>query len=598
MKHIYKVLTALFILVAGISDVSAQSCNASYTFSTAGNTANFTDASTTSSGSIVSWTWNFGDGNFDNVQNPSHTYTWPGQYVVTLNIATNTFCFDSYTDTVIVNGGCTASYTYSVDTTNGQVNFQAAPVAFNLNYSWDFGDSTTGTGAFVSNTYAPGTYNVCLIVADNAGFCADTICDTVMVTGSCNASFTYTVDTTNGQVNFQADPLSFNYSYSWDFGDSTTGTGPFASHFYASGSYLVCLMISDPSGFCTDTICDTVMVTGSCNANFTYSVDTTSGDVSFQAQPLGPNFSYVWDFGDSTTGSGPAPVHTYAASGTYYVCLTVLDSAGFCNDTICDSVVVYIAPVTCPSSFTASDQGNGNAFFQAQPFSFGGTYDWDFGDGNLGQGFVTAHQYAMPGTYYVCLIYTNAAGTCSSTFCDSVTVAADPSCPLTFNYFANELDVSFFANPFTFNNNAVYSWTFGDSNTGTGQNITHTYAAPGTYYVCVNLTDQFNGCNETFCDSVTVTLSGIEEYGAAINLNSYPNPFASSTFIEYMLPNTMNVEIAVFDLLGNKVEVIANENQGAGFHRIEWNAEKLSKGAYLLKVTSASGTAGRLLIKN
>ena len=518
MKHLYKGITFLVLLLAGSFNAQAQ-CTSGFSYTTAGNTVTFTDTSSSSFGNIISWNWDFGDGNFDNIQNPVHSYAIGGQYIVTLGIFTNSFCFDSFTDTITVSGGCTASYTYSVDTTSGGVSFQAAPLSFNLAYSWDFGDSTTGTGAFTNHYYAPGTYNVCLMIADTAGFCSDTICDTVVVSGSCNASFTY-------------------------------------------------------------------------------AVDTTSGDVAFQANPLGPNFSYIWDFGDTTSGTGPTPTHTYAVSGTYYVCLAVLDSAGFCNDTICDSVVVYIAPVTCPSSFTVNDQGGGNIFFTAQPFSFGGIYDWDFGDGNLGQGFVANNQYAAPGTYYVCLTYTNAAGTCSSMFCDSVAVTVDTTCALTFDHFATDLDVSFFANPFTFNNNVTYTWNFGDTNTGTGQNTTHTYAQPGSYYVCVNMIDQFNNCNETYCDTVVVTANGIEEYASAINLNSYPNPFSTSTFIEFTLTNSTDVEIAVFDLLGNKVDVISGGKQSAGQHRVEWNAEGLSKGAYLLKVTSSAGTAGRLLIKN
>ena len=511
----YKVFILLFALTAGYN-ANAQ-CTAGFSYTTAGNTATFTDTSSTSFGNIISWTWDFGDGNFDNVQNPVHSYTIGGQYIVTLNIFTNSFCFDSFIDTVTVTGGCTASYTYSVDTTNGGVNFQAAPLSLDLSYMWDFGDNTTGTGAFTNHYYAPGTYNVCLMIADTAGFCSDTICDTVVVSGSCNASFNY-------------------------------------------------------------------------------AVDTTSGDVVFQAQPMGPNFSYTWDFGDSNTGTGPAPTHTYAAPGTYYVCLAVLDSAGFCNDTICDSVVVNIVPPSCPSSFTYSDQGNGNVFFTADPFDFGATYDWDFGDGNLAQGFVTTNQYASPGAYYVCLTYTSA--TCSSSFCDTVHVMGDTTCALTFTYFANDLDVNFFANPLTFNNNATYAWDFGDANTGTGQNPTHSYGAEGTYTVCVTMVDQFNGCNETFCDTVTVVYSSVDELASSMKLNSYPNPFNASTFIEYMLGNSTNIEVAVFDLIGNKVAVIVNESQAAGSHRIEWNAEGLSKGAYLLRVTTPSGTAGRLLIKN
>jgi PKD repeat protein len=56
----------------------------------------FTDASTSQTNPIDSWTWDFGDGNTSTDQNPSHTYATPGQYEVCLTItnlcSSNTFC--------------------------------------------------------------------------------------------------------------------------------------------------------------------------------------------------------------------------------------------------------------------------------------------------------------------------------------------------------------------------------------------------------------------------------------------------------------------------------------------------------------------------
>lgn len=68
----------------------------------AGDTVNFTDQSTVSSGSISSWTWDFGDGNNAGTANPTHSYANPGTYNVCLYIATNVPCYDTICSEYVV----------------------------------------------------------------------------------------------------------------------------------------------------------------------------------------------------------------------------------------------------------------------------------------------------------------------------------------------------------------------------------------------------------------------------------------------------------------------------------------------------------------
>ena len=54
-----------------------------------------------------SWSWDFGDGNSSNIQNPTHIYNAPGNYLVTLTLwddsySDSSLCIDSWTDTVYV----------------------------------------------------------------------------------------------------------------------------------------------------------------------------------------------------------------------------------------------------------------------------------------------------------------------------------------------------------------------------------------------------------------------------------------------------------------------------------------------------------------
>jgi PKD repeat protein len=76
--------------------------SADFTFNTADQTATFTDSSSDNDGTVVSWSWNFGDGTSASIQNPSHTYDVAGDYQVTLEVTDDDGATDSATQTVTV----------------------------------------------------------------------------------------------------------------------------------------------------------------------------------------------------------------------------------------------------------------------------------------------------------------------------------------------------------------------------------------------------------------------------------------------------------------------------------------------------------------
>ena len=77
---------------------------------------------------------------------------------------------------------------------------------------------------------------------------------------------------------------------------------------------------------------------------------------------------------------------------------------------------------------------------------------------------------------------------------------------------------------------------------------------------------------------------------------NYPNPFNPTTSIEFSLPVTADVELIIFNILGQKVSTLINEQQSAGYHSVMWNADdsngiKLSSGIYFYML-KASGIDG------
>ena len=132
------------------------------------------------------------------------------------------------------------------------------------------------------------------------------------------------------------DPDGTIISYLWDFGDGSSAAGSLVTHNYASGGqYMVTLTVYDNAG-------SRSIYSLSVGVAFpqppvpVLTASPLSGTVpltvSFSGQqsydPDGSIALYAWNFGDGTSSQGPMVSHTYRASGTYSVTLTVTDSQG------------------------------------------------------------------------------------------------------------------------------------------------------------------------------------------------------------------------------------------------------------------------------
>lgn len=70
---------------------------------------------------------------------------------------------------------------------------------------------------------------------------------------------------------------------------------------------------------------------------------------------------------------------------------------------------------------------------------------------------------------------------------------------------------------------------------------------------------------------------------------NYPNPFNSSTQISYSIAEDAFVTLKVYDMLGNEVAVLVNTNHIAGNYTAEFNAQSLSSGIYIYRITAMNG---------
>ncbi|MFL5764633.1 MAG: PKD domain-containing protein [Bacteroidia bacterium] len=339
----------------------------------------------------------------------------------------------------------------------------------------------------------------------------------------CTANF-FATDS-SGTTVFINTSTGSGLTSTWNFGDGSTGTssGDTFHTYGASGVYYACLTVTDFSGTCTASFCDTVSVnygtSGGCLGivNPYYTWNETTGTIDFYNTPstTATGQVYHWDFGDGTISSTVGNTsHTYPYNGNYWVCLTVYETGtGTDSCQFCDNISVSSIPAPCYAYFGDSISGATVDFHNASSTPSGPlTYAWNFGDGSTSTAANPSHYYSTPGTYTVCLSIANFLGTCSDTFCDTITISTGSSgvCLgiVNANYTAvDSVGYGVFSNTPTGASGQVYYWDFGDgTNSSAMGNTTHYYSSPGTYLVCLTVYGYSGSTNDScqYCNYITI----------------------------------------------------------------------------------------------
>lgn len=289
-------------------------------------------------------------------------------------------------------------------------------------------------------------------------------------------------------------------SYSWSFGDGSTGSGASPAHTYARpGKYSVKLTVAD-NGAAQASLTTTVTVDAPPLPNTSWKQYDGKLTIIFSAggstDPDGYIASYRWDFGDGTSGTGRDIGHGYAAPGDYNASLTATDNFG--NTTTKSFVVTVAPPNQLPVARLAAAQVPNSLAIQfdgsasSDPDGTIAAWNWDFGDGTTGAGPRPLHSYAAAGKYAVKLTVTDsAAKPAQASASYAATVVAPPVPVPTWRQFEDQPIIIFNGSGSTSSLGHVvgYAWNFGDGSTGAGSDTSHGYAAPGDYTVTLTVAD-------------------------------------------------------------------------------------------------------------
>jgi len=464
--------------------------------------------------SVVSYSWDFGDGGTSTLKNPTHTYNSAGNYNIQLTVTTQTGCVQTINIPNGVTTGTkpTANFSFAPNAACASMPVQFTDLSITtpgaaVRWRWDFGDGISTNSQNPKHIYQDtGTLTVRLIVFNND--CADIISKTITVVPPV-AKFGYKVDCSNRlNVTFSDSSLANvvygPITYQWDFGDGGSSVLKNPNHSYASlGAYTVKLTVTN--GVCSYPVSKTITLINE-PADFTINKNPVCKNEPFTLSAITSNPAnikdYTWTIDTVTFGNTTRSLdYRIPNYGTYNVALTIKDINGCTSTKAVPNYLTVSGPVAKFSSGPGaciSKQINFNDLSTSTSGSPISQWTWNFGDGTV-QSFTSApfsHSYLQSGSYSVSLVVKDNANCTDKYSLGNAVLITDPKA-------AFRADTSYCPMaPLQFIDTSSglglnYTWDFGDGGNSALQNPTHSYpSAIKSYTVKLTIKDTV-GCEDS-----------------------------------------------------------------------------------------------------
>ncbi len=193
-----------------------------------------------------------------------------------------------------------------------------------------------------------------------------------------------------------------------------------------------------------------------------------------------------------------------------------------------------------------------------------------------------------------------------------------------FTYEINELSVSFIDLSISETSNIIeWNWDFGDGNNSSEQFPIHTYESDGSYFVTLDVVDQYGAEGIQYWENIDICSDGIldecgicngvgpsyfcevnDQYYCSENemnnncflgsksdlknnysiINVYPNPFNPLININYRIDVQGAIKIDIINIHGEFVDNLENDFKSPGSYYVSWDGSSYSSGVYLIKI--------------
>jgi PKD repeat protein len=516
------------------------------------------------------YSWDFGNGQFSSVTNPTVTY-------VTGN-----------TEDLIFTAQLISSNAYGcADTVLAPIQVFHSPLAVALfdeisgcypvtailenasigadSFQWVYGTGQTSNTAETYHEFTyfnPGsdvvTYNITLNAYTMQG-CTSSDNLSLDVSPVIEADFS-SIQTgcTPLTVQFDNNSTTGVQSYLWDFGDGDISNQAEPAHtFYNPGTtdttYTVTLTIQNSQG-CTDTEDLLITVYAQPIASFTanpVSQYWPSASVTLDNTTTGGELSYTWDMDDGNELYVEEPgTYTYETWGNYTIQL-IADN-GYCSDTAYKTIEILPPPPV--ADFMGPAQGCAPLTVNFTNLSeYAISSFWQFGDGGEANATNPVYTYWQPGTYTVTLTVNGYDGS-QDVLVQEFIIEVYPSAIAAFTVTPNEVNVP--GQPvycLNLSQNAnEYEWIFNDGNTSEETHPIHYFQEPGVYSITLIANNEYN------CPDTATYVNAV--YATAVGMIEFPNAFT---------PNTSSAGNGTYDPNGYDNDVFFPLHKGVTEYKLQ-----------------------------